>query len=142
MWNQCLAHAADPTGTLLAGGCFVSGNSVMTPPTLNTFGNMGRNIFRDSGFKNWDFSIFKTFTFKERLGAQFRWEVFNILKTAIISNPYGAANGYSFGNDPSLVNGNSSPFGCGCATPDIAAGNAMVGSGSSRVMQLGLKLSF
>jgi hypothetical protein len=114
----------------------------MTPPAFGTFGNMGRNIFRDSGFKNWDFSIFKNFRFTERYGAQFRFEVFNLLNNPIISNPYGAANGYSFGNDPSLVNGNSSPFGCGCATPDIAAGNAMVGSGSSRVMQLGLKLSF
>jgi len=144
MWNQCLAHARDTSagGSLTSAGCFVSGNSVMTPPSFGTFGNMGRNIFRDSGFKDWDFSIFKNFRFTERYGAQFRFEVFNLLNTPIISNPYGAANGYSFGNDPSLVNGNSSPFGCGCATPDIAAGNAMVGSGSSRVMQLGLKLSF
>jgi len=36
----------------------------------------------------------------------------------------------------------SSTFGCGCATPDVAAGNPLVGSGSSRVMQLGLKLTF
>jgi outer membrane receptor protein involved in Fe transport len=140
MWNQCLAHAADTSagGTLLTGGCFVSGNSVMTPPASNTFGNMGRNTLRDSGFKNWDFSIFKTFTFKERFGAQFRFEVFNLLNHPIISNPYGAAVGYNGGSDPSAP----STFGCGCATPDIANGNALVGSGGPRVMQLGLKLTF
>jgi hypothetical protein len=30
----------------------------------------------------------------------------------------------------------------GCATPDVMAGNPLVGSGSARVMQLGLKLGF
>jgi hypothetical protein len=138
MWNQCLAHAADPTGTLLAGGCFVSGSSVMTPPAQGTFGNMSRNIFRDSGFKNVDFSLFKTFKFTERFGAEFRWELFNVFNRPLIANPYGAANGSGLGIDPS----GPSTFGCGCATPDVAAGNPLVGSGSSRVMQLGLKLAF
>jgi hypothetical protein len=140
MWNECLARAADPSagGTLEQGGCFVSGNSVMTPPASHHFGNMGRNIFRDSGFKNWDLSVFKNFTFKERFGAQFRFEVFNVLNHPIISNPYGGVVGYNGGSDPSIP----TTFGCGCATPDVANGNALVGSGGPRVMQLGLKLSF
>jgi hypothetical protein len=120
------------------GGCYVSGNAVMTPPAQNTFGDMGRNIFRDWGFKDWDLSVFKTFSFKERFSAQFRVEMFNVLNHPIISNPYGAANGWGGGDDPS----SPGSFGCGCATPDVAAGNALVGSGSSRVMQLGFKLSF
>jgi hypothetical protein len=33
-------------------------------------------------------------------------------------------------------------FGCECATPDVAAGNPLVGSGSARVMQLGMKFTF
>jgi hypothetical protein len=120
------------------GGCYVVDNSVMVPPKLGTFGTMGRNIFRDSGFKNWDFSIFKSFTFKERYGAQFRVELFNLLNQPLIANPYGASNGSGLGNNSSAT----STFGCGCATPDYAAGNPLVGSGSSRVMQLGLKLIF
>ena len=140
MWNECLAHAADASagGTLEQGGCFVSGNSVMTPPALHHFGSMGRNIFRDSGFKNWDFSVFKDFRFTERFGAQFRFEVFNVLNHPIISNPYGGVVGYNGGSDPSIP----TTFGCGCATPDVANGNALVGSGGPRVMQLGLKLNF
>ena len=35
------------------------GNSVMTPPAPGTFGTMGRNIFRDFGFRNVDFSTVK-----------------------------------------------------------------------------------
>ncbi len=53
------------------GGCFVVGNSVLTPPWAGHYGNMGRNIFRDSGFKDVDFSVFKDFKFRERFGAEF-----------------------------------------------------------------------
>jgi hypothetical protein len=143
-WSKCLAadaaYSTPATSTLLTAGCFVSrnGNSVLTPNALGTFGNMGRNIFRDSGFKNVDFSVFKEFRFKERFGAEFRWEIFNIFNHPNIANPYGASNTSFLGaklNSPGT-------FGCGCSTPDVAAGNPLIGSGSSRVMQLGLKLTF
>jgi hypothetical protein len=135
----CIANAPDPK-TLATGGCFVSGNSVMVPPVAGTFGTMGRNIFRDNGFKNVDFSVFKNFTFRERFGAQFRVEIFNLLNHPTIANPYGASNGGA-GNgfiDPSAPN----TFGCGCSTPDYIAGSPIVSSGGPRVMQLGLKLMF
>src|SRR5207237_9756374 len=119
-------------------GCDVCGESVMVPPKAGTYGTMGRNICRDTGFKNVDFSVFKTFKFKERYGAQFRAEVFNLFNHPIIANPYGAATNSQLGWDPSSPGG----FGSGGATPDVAAGNPLVGSGSNRVMQLGLKLSF
>jgi len=134
---KCTAVAPDPT-TLAVGGCFVKGNSVMVPPKAGTFGTMGRNIFRDQGFKNVDFSVFKDFKFKERYGAQFRAEFFNVFNHPTVANPYGAASGFGGGTDPS----GATTFGCGCGTPDVLAGNPLVGSGSSRVMQLGLKLSF
>jgi carboxypeptidase family protein/TonB-dependent receptor-like protein len=140
MWAKCTAVAADKAagGTLAQAGCFVKGSSVMTPPAAGAFGNTGRNIFRDSGFKNVDFSVFKTFTFKERFSAQFRVEFFNLLNHPLIANPYGSVNGWGVGNDPSLPK----TFGCGCATADVAAGNPGIGSGGPRSMQLGLKLSF
>jgi len=121
------------------GGCFISGNSVMVPPVAGTFGTMGRNIFRDSGFKNVDFSIFKNFTFKERFGVQFRAEFFNLFNHPIFANPYGASSGTSGGqNDPSAPTG----FGGTSGTPDVNAGNPIVGSGAARDIQLGLKLTF
>jgi hypothetical protein len=133
----CVKVAPDPN-TLAAAGCFIKGNSVMTPPTNGTFGTMGRNIFRDSAFKNVDFSVFKDFKFKERFGAEFRAELFNLFNHPIYANPYGSTNTSFLGADPS----NPGALGCGCSTPDVAAGNPLVGSGSSRVMQLGLKLTF
>jgi hypothetical protein len=136
--SNCITHAPDAT-TLEAGGCFANGNSVMTPPTAGTFGTMGRNIFRDSGFKDLDFSVFKNFTWKERYNAQFRLEMFNILNHPVIENPYGASNGSSGGNnDPSSPSG----FGGAIGTPDVVAGNPLVGSGDARAVQVGLKLTF
>jgi hypothetical protein len=117
-------------------GCYAQGNSVLIPPALGQFGTMGRNIFPDSGFRNLDFSVAKNWHFGERFRAQFRAEFFNIFNHPNFANPYGGQNGFGF-NDPSAPG-----FGCGCATPDIAAANPAVGSGGPRSVQLGLKLTF
>jgi hypothetical protein len=132
--------AADPN-TLATAGCYVSNNgkSVIAPPALGTFGNMGRNVLRDNGFKDWDVSIFKNFKFKERFGVQARWEVFNVLNHPVAANPYGASSAVQTGNNPTAGGGG---FGASLLTPDFAAGNPLIGSGSQRVMQIGLKISF
>jgi hypothetical protein len=136
--SNCEAKAPDPF-TLAAGGCFANGSSVMAPPKAGTFGTMGRNLFRDSGYRNWDLSVFKNFTWKERYGAQFRLEMFNILNHPVFANPYGGVGGFSGGNnDPSSPGG----FGGTTGTPDTVVGNPVVGSGDSRTIQVGLKLTF
>ena len=124
------------TESLAFHGCYQKGASIMIPPPLGSFGTVSRNAFPDSGFKNVDFSVAKNFHFGERLHAQFRAEFFNIFNHPNLANPYGGQNGFGF-NDPSVQ-----PFGCGCATPDVAAANPVIGSGGSRAVQLGLKLIF
>ncbi len=128
--------AGASTASLNLFGCYAQGNSVMLPPPLGQFGNMGRNMFQDSGFKNFDFSLAKNFHFGETMRLQFRAEFFNILNHPNFANPYGGQNGFGL-NDPSVR-----PFGCGCATPDIAAANPAVGSGGPRSIQLGAKFVF
>jgi hypothetical protein len=95
----CIADAVSPA-TLLESGCYVSPNgaSFLTPPAFGSYGDMGRNIFSDSGFKDWDFSIFKNFTLKERFGVQARWEIFNVTNHPIAANPYGASSAVESGN--------------------------------------------
>jgi len=146
MWEQCLtADQAAPGSSLPSNlaslGCYVNGNAVMTPPHTGTFGDIGRNIFRDAGFRNFDFSVFKNFTWRERYNAQFRLEVFNIVNHPIPANPYGASNGFNTGNDPSVGTGIGA-FGGSPSTPDGAAGNPIVGSGAARDVQVGLKITF
>jgi hypothetical protein len=138
--SQALAvdggSAGAATTALNLYGCYAKGNSIMIPPPLGQFGNMSRNMFPDSGFKNFDFSVAKNWHFGERLRAQFRAEFFNIFNHPNFANPYGGQNGFGL-NDPSVQ-----PFGCGCATPDVAAANPVIGSGGSRAVQLGLKFTF
>ncbi|GAC1623003.1 MAG: hypothetical protein PVS2B2_15580 [Candidatus Acidiferrum sp.] len=137
----CLAQATTPAllASLNAFGCYAVGNSVMTPPAGGTFGTMGRNTFRDFGFRNVDFSAMKNFRFGERLNMQFRAEFFNIFNHPNFANPFGGQNGWGH-NDPSAPGAGG--FGCSCATPDVAASNPVIGSGGSRAVQLGLKIIF
>ncbi len=123
------ATAVGATANLAKFGCFAQGNSVLIAPPTGTFGTSARNLFRDDGFRDWDFSLFKNWTVKERLTAQFRVEVFNILNHSILANP-GAG---------SLKTGN---IGCSCQTPDTAGQNPLLGTGGARALQLGLKLLF
>ncbi|MBZ5659641.1 MAG: TonB-dependent receptor [Acidobacteriia bacterium] len=137
--STCLARAvgqamADQLGSL---GCYVVRHSVLIPPAPGTFGTASRGIFRDSGFRNWDLSVTKSWKVGERVTSQFRAEFFNILNHPNFANPYGGANGYA-NNDPSTGPG----MGCGCATPDVAASNPILGSGGAREIQLGLKFIF
>ena len=102
---------------------------MLISPLTGTYGTAARNLFRDDGFRDWDFSLFKNFTIKERLTAQFRVEVFNILNNTILANP----------GNPTIGGAGSL---CSCQTPDTAGQNPLLGSGGARALQLGLKLLF
>jgi hypothetical protein len=137
--NSACNAAATAQGTLALAslwnsGCYASGNSILIPPAYGSFGTIGKNIFRDTPFRNWDMSVTKTWKFKERLTAQFRAEFFNILNKPLFAD-VGA--GHLATNDPS-----SGSLGLANATPDQGSGNPVLGSGSNRDVQLGLKLIF
>ncbi len=149
-WGQCSNLALATPGMAASlnaamgggtGGCFVSrnGKSFLLPPAFGTFGNSGRNIFRDTGFHNLDFSVSKSWKFGEKLTTQFRAEMFNVFNHPNFANPFGGATGQGVGGtaDPS-----AGPFGCGCFTPDVASANPVLGSGGARAIQLGLKFLF
>jgi carboxypeptidase family protein/TonB-dependent receptor-like protein len=116
-------------------GCYVQGAGILTPPAYGTLGNAGRNIFRGQPYYNVDLSIAKEWKIRERFGAQFRAEVFNLFNRTDLALPVA----FKTGTDPSA----GGTFGCGCTTPDGAGmTNAVLGSGAARSIQLGLKLSF
>ncbi len=107
-------------------GCYVAGSSVLVAPAQGTFGNMQWDALRGKAFHNWDFSLTKTWTLKERYRAQFRAEFFNILNRT----------GYT---PPSVNLASPATFGDSTATPD--SGNVLIGSGPRKI-QLGLKIIF
>jgi hypothetical protein len=139
---SCTAHAGAP-GTLGYAalfnlGCYAVGNSVLVPPAFGSYGNSGRNLWRDAGFKQLDLSIDKAIKFNDRLSTQFRAEFFNLFNHSIFCNPNGVAGGAnSTPGDPT-----GQPFGSAGSTPDVCASNPEIGSGGPRAIQLGLKLIF
>jgi hypothetical protein len=97
-------------------------------PAPGTYGNLGRNTFRGPEFVNVDASVFKTVPLSEGLSAQLRVEVFNLFNHPHFALP-----------ETNLL---SPTFGTFSRTPDVAAGNPRVATGSQRVVQLAVKLIF
>src|SRR5260370_38241840 len=83
-------------------GCYAVGSSVLVPPPYGGYGTSQYNLWRDEGFRNVDLSVSKAFKINERLTAQFRVEVFNVLNRTNFVNPFGGpgGNGGSFNPSP------------------------------------------
>jgi hypothetical protein len=119
-------------------GCYIKNGSILTPPAYGTVGDAGYGIFRGPSYWNVDFSVAKTWKFKERYSAQFRAEFFNVFNHADYQS-------LPLTTDPSKGAG-SGQFGCSCNTPDAGTAqgnpNPILGSGGPRHIQFGLKLLF
>src|SRR4029077_5193535 len=87
------------------------------------FGNLGRNVVVGPGFDNSDFSMMKITELRRRISMQLRVEVFYLLNHANFGQPGNVVGTPGFGR----ITNTRFPTG---------------ESGSSRQMQLGLKLIF
>jgi hypothetical protein len=113
----------DFTGTAILGkpGQWFNPDAFLAPPANSGFyGNLGRDTLIGPGLATWDFSVQKETSLYERLGLQFRAEIFNLLNRANFNTP----NLITF--TPSGVSG--------------TAGAVSSTSTSSRQVQFGLKL--
>src|SRR5882757_759848 len=96
-------------------------------PATGTFGNIGRNTIYGPGFGSVDFSVFKKTSITERVSAEFRVEIFNLLNRTNYANPNTTYSSSSFGQITATRNGGSAPG---------------LGFGEPRNTQLGLRLVF
>lgn len=110
-------------------GCYMMGSAVIVPPALGTFGSMTRNGIYGVGFWEWDMSIIKSWKIKERITAQFRAELYNVTNTTQFYTPGATLS-------------SPSTFGESTATPDVGVNSPIVGTGSPRKIQFGLKFLF
>jgi len=94
-------------------------------PAVGTFGDAGRNLVRAPGLWQADMALSKTVGFTERVGLQFRAEVFNLFNRAQYGSPQANL---------------SSPLSFGVITTPVNQG--ATGSGTPRQSQLALRLSF
>jgi hypothetical protein len=112
------------------------------------FGNLGRNAFMGPHFRNFDFSLTKTFKFGERVTSQFRADIINLFNHPNFSNPLLPnflvdleTNGIA--HDPANPSrGIGQGFLPITATPDVGIGNPFLGGGGGRNIQLAVRFSF
>ncbi len=91
------------------------------------FGTSGRNILSGPGLFRLDLSLFKTFSFTERIKLEIRAETFDLTNTPAFSNPNGSLTSSTFGQ----------------VTGTVASGAGVNGVGTfGRALQLGAKLTF
>jgi hypothetical protein len=79
--------------------------AAFTQAPAYTFGNISRFInVRGPGLYDWDFSLNKSFSFRERVKAQFRAEALNATNTVQFANPTTNINSATFGQITSQIN--------------------------------------
>lgn len=114
---------------------FANAAAIFSVPAPGSVGNLGRNTFVGPGFTDVDFSIVKNTKLTERLNLQFRTDAFDLFNHPNFGQP-----GF-VGIVPSIVS-----FSKGVATSSVGQVSATrfptADSGSSRQLQLALKLQF
>jgi hypothetical protein len=69
---------------------------VFLPVTDVRYGTVGRNSLLGPGSVNFDFSLFRTFKFTERVELQFRADAANLFNTPHFNNPSGDITSLDF----------------------------------------------
>lgn len=117
--DQLNQQASDPTRGYFNTGALCSPMTVAGGyPSNYGFGNLGRNVLRGPYQKRFDFGVSKNTLLTERVGLEFRWDIFNAFNSVNFANP---ANDLQDATDFGTIN------------------NTV---GGPRVMQFGLKLKF
>jgi hypothetical protein len=129
---QCTS-AARSASTLQAFGCWTHGDSTITPPPVNSYGNMPKNIFSAIPYWAADMGVSKRHQITERFAAEFRAESFNILNHPALGQPASGLTNCS---------ASACTFGTVSNTPAVAATNSYLGSGGPRRFMFGFKLIF
>jgi hypothetical protein len=106
-------------------------SSTGTP--IQVFGDSARRVVRGPGSVNFDFSLFKQFSFSEGVRLQFRAEAFNLTNTPTFTLPSS--------NSPSMTCIGRTP-GSACNDNNPEFGKLSGSQATGRQIQFGLKLLF
>lgn len=121
--------------------CTLDAGGACLPGSFH-FGSLGRNSLIGPGYRNLDFSVFKTTKITDRVNIQIRAEVFNILNHPNFSSPLLPG----FSADASFNGLDASGRGIGFlpinVTPDVGIGNPFLGGGGPRNFQFAVRLIF
>ncbi len=136
--NTQRADQVKPSVTILGGtgpGQSYFDPTAFAPVTEVRFGTAGFNTVRGPGAVNLDFSLFRSFKIRERLGMQFRAEAFNVTNTPHFANPGASVSSAVFNPDGTVKS---------LGTYTVIS--ATTGTGregiDQRALRFGLRLSF
>jgi outer membrane receptor protein involved in Fe transport len=121
--------------------CTLDANGVCIPGTFH-FGNLGRNSLIGPGYRNVDFSVFKTTKITENVKLQLRAEAFNVFNRPNFSSPLLPGFSVDAGFNGIDATGRGQGFLPITVTPDVGIGNPFLGGGSSRNFQFAVRLMF
>src|SRR5438034_6001360 len=107
-------------------------------PTGLTFGNVGRNTLYLPSRLNFDFGLFKRFSFGETKAIDFRWENFNLFNHTQYDEISGAGPGGNAAMDCTGAKNSAGDPACIASSSFLHASNAHLG----RRMQFGLRFQF
>ena len=105
--NGSLAVA---TNNLGFGTPYVNASAFSVPPA-GTFGSLGRNTLRGTGWKNYNLSLFKSFTFMDHYKLEFRGEAYNLTNSPHWGNPVTNLNAPNFGMLVTPFGGDTNAYG-------------------------------
>jgi outer membrane receptor protein involved in Fe transport len=86
----------NPTPTNRTAAKWLNPSAFATPPAFS-FGTFGRNALRSDAFKDFDFSVFKSFPLVRESTIQFRAEAFNLLNDVVFAAPDSTVGDPTFG---------------------------------------------
>jgi outer membrane receptor protein involved in Fe transport len=121
--------------------CTLDGDGACIPSTYH-FGSLGRNSLIGPGYRNLDFSVFKTTKITENVKLQLRVEVFNVLNHPNFASPLLPGFSVDAGFNGIDATGRGQGFLPITVTPDVGIGNPFLGGGGSRNFQFSARLSF
>jgi len=135
--------AGNPTAAVQSNVPGVRGPLLYDPaafslPTGLTFGNVGRNTLHLPSRLNFDFGLFKRFSFGETKAIDLRWENFNLFNHTQYNEISGAGPGGAAAMDCTGANNSAGDPTCIASSSFLHASNAHL----ARRMQFGLRFQF
>ena len=122
---------------------YILNPAAFATPKPGTFGNLGRNALHAPGIRQFDLTLSKRFLLTERVNIQFRAEAYNIFNRANFDVPVARLGNVLGTASNQLQPGQAySPSTAGTFGQIQGTVEKVVGLGTSRQMQLSLRISF
>ena len=121
----------------VAGGRRLNPAAFSFPTATQAQGNFGRNVLRGPGAWQIDMGLHRRFAITEKVGVQFRWEVFNVFNKTNFSNPNFRQLFVPGNSNTGVVNVNDRNFGTITETLGRGLGGGGNSGGFNPIFQIG-----